>query len=373
MQTLLAMARYETRTLHEVRLLEEQIKQDSQSDKASPVTTLFGWFGFDVMGDVVFGRSFGMLQKREWHTVIQRLGEALGLLGPFSPTPWIVHLGFRLGAGWIPMVRKWEGMIEWCRVQIEKKGKGQIGDQDPDHEDEPGNQNIAEKIDVGTYLTEDARKNGYTKSDWYWLTGDANLAIVAGSDTVTSTLIGLFYRLASNPDVSSKLYSELTANNTPVDDDKALAKLPYLKGIINEALRLHPALLTGGYRKTPKEGIVIGDQYIPGETNIIAPRWCIFRREDCFEDAESFVPERWCEKPEMVKNRTCYVPFGTGKSVAMMELRLVTANLVHKYRIGFADETAKTRFPASVRDCFTARMGPLDLRFERREGVGSET
>ena len=35
--------------------------------------------------------------------------------------------------------------------------------------------------------------------------------------------------------------------------------------------------------------------------------------EDCFEDAKSFVPERWCEKPEMVRNRACFVPFGIGR------------------------------------------------------------
>ena len=124
------MAQYESRILDELHLLEEQVEQHSQSDQSSPVSNLFGWFSFDVMGDIVFGRSFGMLQKREWETVIQRLGEALGLLGPFSPMPWIVHLSFRLGSGWLPMVRRWEAMIEWCRAQMESKGKAQIADDD---------------------------------------------------------------------------------------------------------------------------------------------------------------------------------------------------------------------------------------------------
>ena len=33
---------------------------------------------------------------------------------------------------------------------------------------------------VSRWLVEDARKNGFTKDDWGWLSGDSVLAIVAG-------------------------------------------------------------------------------------------------------------------------------------------------------------------------------------------------
>lgn len=146
--------------------------------------------------------------------------------------------------------------------------------------------------DVSYWLIEDARRNGFTETDWNWLSGDAVLAVVAGrrvglqafsfdktyfnSDTITSTLICLFYRLASDPARTEKLHAEVAAIDC--SDDKNLQKLPYLTGVLNEALRLHPALLTGGYRKTPKEGAVICGRFVPGETTIVAPRYTIFRR-----------------------------------------------------------------------------------------------
>ena len=34
--------------------------------------------------------------------------------------------------------------------------------------------------------------------------------------------------------------------------------------------------------------------------------------EDCFVEAENFVPERWYERPEMVKNPSAFMPFGHG-------------------------------------------------------------
>ena len=35
--------------------------------------------------------------------------------------------------------------------------------------------------------------------------------------------------------------------------------------------------------------------------------------EDCFEKAESFIPERWCNAPDMLRNKEGFMPFGTGK------------------------------------------------------------
>ena len=63
-------------------------------------------------------------------------------------------------------------------------------------------------------------------------------------------------------------------------DIKVLAALPHLNAVINEAMRLHPAALTGGVRKTPdNEGVNIAGVYIPPETTIVAPRYTISRRE----------------------------------------------------------------------------------------------
>lgn len=87
-------------------------------------------------------------------------------------------------------------------------------------------------------------------------------------------------RLAAEPEKTDKLYKELS--EVDCSEIKNLESLPYLNGVVNEGLRLHPALLTGGYRRTPKEGAVICGRYIPGETTIVAPRYSIFRREfDC--------------------------------------------------------------------------------------------
>lgn len=101
-------------------MLEEHIASDVSAGKSVDVTTLFGWFGFDVMGDFVFGDAFEM--SEEWHSVTLTLREALNLLGPLSPVPWLVHFGFNM-AGFLPSIKNWFAMIAWCRRQMENRAK----------------------------------------------------------------------------------------------------------------------------------------------------------------------------------------------------------------------------------------------------------
>jgi len=111
-----------------------------------------------------------------------------------------------------------------------------------------------------------------------------------------------------------QIYDEVKSlDPATLRDATALAKLPHLNSVISETLRLYPALPTGGNRKTGECGVTIGGTFIPPFTTIVAPRYSISRREDCFERALEFLPERWYERQELVKNKAAYAPFGTGK------------------------------------------------------------
>ncbi len=39
--------------------------------------------------------------------------------------------------------------------------------------------------------------------------------------------------------------------------------------------------------------------------------------EACYERATEFIPERWGEKPEMVRDKQVFVPFSVGRSPAL--------------------------------------------------------
>jgi tryprostatin B 6-hydroxylase len=108
-----------------------------------------------------------------------------------------------------------------------------------------------------------------------------------------------------------------------------IAHLEHLNGVINEALRLYPAVPSALGRLTPPEGIIIDGVHIPGGTHILCPMYALARcmysagfhsrieLEKCiaelaYERPHDFIPERWYKSPELVKDKTAFAPFSLG-------------------------------------------------------------
>ena len=157
-----------------------------------------------------------------------------------------------------------------------------------------------------------AGEEGSEKWDPSWLEGDAVSMVVAGSEPEASTLTFLFYHLAQVPSVQDRLRKELESTSFTTDA-RTLQYLPYLNGCVHEALRLHPPLPSGCLRITPPEGLKIDDIFIPGGVTVLTPAYSLGRLESCFEKAQEFVPERWYERPEMLRDKNAWIPFNVGK------------------------------------------------------------
>lgn len=89
--------------------------------------------------------------------------------------------------------------------------------------------------------------------------------------------------------------------------------MPVLNGFINESMRLIPAALTIGSRLTPSQGLTIDGIYIPGNIKLVAPKYSIYRRGSVFIEPNTFIPERWYSRPELVRDKSVFAPFGIGK------------------------------------------------------------
>jgi len=103
--------------------------------------------------------------------------------------------------------------------------------------------------------------------------------IVAGSDTSSSTLTHIFYHLAKEPQIVSRLREELAPIYAPGSETEVrdIQDAKYLNGVINEVLRLHPPVPSGLLRQTPPEGIIVGEKFIPGGVTVSAPTWSMGR------------------------------------------------------------------------------------------------
>lgn len=161
------------------------------------------------------------------------------------------------------------------------------------------------------------------------LHGDAQLIVIAGSDSVAATLIHTFFQLAHDPALVQRLQSEFDA--LPNLENDSLMTVAHLDAVINETMRLHPPVPSGTQRVTPEEGLHIGKHYIPGDVIVQVPSYTVFRGEfgavpgqcasgfanrcideRCFELPNEFIPERWTTRPELVKDKSVFIPFNAG-------------------------------------------------------------
>jgi len=200
--------------------------------------------------------------------------------------------------------------------------------------------------------------------------GDSVNAIVAGSEPIPIVLLALFAELAQKPQHIESVYAELSAAN--ITDSKVLSGLPYLNAVIQEALRLYPVLPSAGSRKTGEIGVTIAGVFIPPHTTIVNPRYSIHRREDCFEQAREFIPERWTTRPEMVRNIAANSPWGTAhhsciaRAFAFDVLRITTAHIIKKYKFCLAPGETGRRVLEDMKDQLAPNPGHLTLLFEKR-------
>lgn len=160
----LALPHHNEKILGYVDKLDKCIEDDAKSNVPTKMNDVFSWFSYDAMGDFVLSSSFGMLEKREWHSVLSGLMRGLFLLGPFSPTPWLLQIGLRLAPS-IGVVKDWNNMVNWCesemRARVERGCTKDVG------------------LDLTHYLME--RTAGAEDENLLrWLDGDSLLAIVVG-------------------------------------------------------------------------------------------------------------------------------------------------------------------------------------------------
>lgn len=164
------------------------------------------------------------------------------------------------------------------------------------------------------------------------------MMFVAGTETSSSTIECAMSELLANPEAMRKLRSEI--DNVVVvgpDQQRRLVKesdlpmLPYLRGVVNETLRLHPPapLLLP---HCSSEDCVIGGYDVPRNTVLMVNAWGLHRDPALWDEPEKFSPERFgaTEEAEPGSSGWKFLPFGMGRRACPgnnMGLRMVSLAL----------------------------------------------
>lgn len=140
--------------------------------------------------------------------------------------------------------------------------------------------------------------------------------------------------LLNHPDELEKVRKEIDEHVAPgkLLEDSDLQKLPYLRCIINETLRLYPVgpLLVPHYSS---KDCNVGGYDIPGGTILLVNAWAIQRDPDMWEDADMFSPERFRGFQGGYEGFS-FIPFGAGRracpgaGMAMRMMGLALGSLI---------------------------------------------
>lgn len=186
------------------------------------------------------------------------------------------------------------------------------------------------------------------------LAEEASVLLSAGTDTTANTLAAITYHLLANPHILQKLRTEIrdTIPEGYLPSFSTVENLPYLSAVIQEGLRLHPAISTRQERVAPNEDLFYtnnnnGVTYkIPAGTTIAMSAVLLSRLPELYPSPDEFRPERFLENPKLKRYQLTFSR-GTriclGINLAYMEMYMILAALFRRYDLW--DKTGEQKSP----------------------------
>ena len=281
-------------------------------------------YAHDVIGHVLFGRSFGFL---ETGTDVGSFVESVAAAQPLSclcaAAPSYLRTAIMLCAMCIPGTLRSFKAVGATVVAARDTTQSRM----QDTADE-----AAKRTDILSELLSRATTPGdkTAPEDKAWFTHnevvlEAWAGIMAGGDSVAINLRAVFYYLMKNPMYMSRAVEEIQnvssqgLLSTPVTYHESVKHLPYISACIKEAARVFPSFANSMARVVPVEGITISGQYIPSGYRVGVNAAFVQYDADVFgNDAHAFNPERWLESHERsVAMEKSMLFFGAGTRTCM--------------------------------------------------------
>ena len=198
------------------------------------------------------------------------------------------------------------------------------------------------------------------------LIANSLLMFLAGFDTVSTTSSIMLYYMAKYPECQDKLYEEICKaveeNGESHFDYQTIMNMPYLDMVLQESQRMYPL----GHLERAS-----GTDYkIPG-TEIVIPKGiyvriavsAVSKDENFFPNPEVFNPENFTAEKKANRHSLASGGFGHGprnciaQRFATMEVKILVARLLHKYRVEPCSKTVESLIPDPVSTAFLPKGG----------------
>ena len=192
----------------------------------------------------------------------------------------------------------------------------------------------------------------------------------AGETTTGEALAFCFSLLGRHPDVLARVVSELDAAlGTRAIEISDLPKLPLLRQVLDETLRLYPPSYV--LARSAIEPTTLGDLSIGAGTTVLYSPYTLHRDPRFWSAPEAFRPERFAPDGEAsAVPRYAYLPFGAGprrcigENLAQLELVFAVARVLQRFTLRLPRETLpalSAGFALGLTDGLPAAITPRAL------------
>lgn len=269
-----ALQGYEYRITHAIQQLLHVIQQHKQ--QPINMTDYFTYFAFDVMEDLAFNQSSNMVKTGKAAYVLETIRQDMYGIALFSHLPWLLPLVKRT-----PFLnRNYLQFWDWIQKKIDQRTMVCFSNPfalSGSFVDLLLSQNEPDQPDIFSWiLSAYQSKSPKTQTDHWNLHGDAQLIVIAGSDSVAASLTHIFCELACRPELVARLQAEFDSQPGDLEHDNLIG-VELLDAVIHETMRLHPPVPSGTQRVTPEEGLRIGKEVVPGGVIVQIPSYTVFR------------------------------------------------------------------------------------------------
>ncbi|KAI9681735.1 MAG: hypothetical protein M1822_007087 [Bathelium mastoideum] len=316
--------------LHYVDLLVARLMELHSDGKPFNIVRWFNYVTFDIIGHLAFDEPFDCLQNTEYHPWMSMIFNAIVYVHHIRCLQRffdIRSLILRLMPQKMVERRKWHIQLVEEKVRRRKT-------RNPEY------------VDFMSHLLIEEEKGNLTIPD---LVANANLMVIAGSETTATILSGTLFLLLKHPRAMNKLLEEVRGSFTSGDqiNSARLSELTYINAVLDESFRLYPPAAGSHPRRTPPEGSYICGDWLPGNMGLGMAQYAVFRSPTNFADAEEYVPERWlldADPKYAGDKREALQPFSfgprncIGRNLANIEMRLILAKMLWYFDFALADE-----------------------------------
>ncbi|ESO89799.1 hypothetical protein LOTGIDRAFT_218629 [Lottia gigantea] len=341
----------------------KHLEKHAESGKAVDVKTMFSGFTLDVICTTAFGIDIDS-QGNPDNPLILAAKDAsqFNLRNPFNLIcillPFTIPIMDFFGVGFMKREPK-KFMIDTIEKVIAER------------QNNPSDR--ADFVSLAMKAKEDSEKRQEGRVfNQHDLIGNLLVFMLAAYDTTSTTLSFVSYCLATHPDIQDKVLHEINQKlgKDEEPDHENITKLKYLQQVIDETLRLFPALIrTVRYCA---EDIDINGTFIAKGTEISFPVFAIQRDPDFWENPDVFDPERFSPENKESINPYSHMPFGMGprncigQRLALLELKLVLVCILRSYKICCTPETETPNVKMAKGELFLRTEKPIHVRFEKR-------